>query len=63
MLPNAVAIVLSAEAGKQLAKEAAAVDFARDAWGHLKAIAADAGGQALLKAGAVGKDAGIVDAA
>ena len=59
---DAVAIVLSAEAGAQLAKEAAAVDFARDAWGHLKAIAADAGGQALLQAGAVGEDAGVVDA-
>ena len=50
------------EAGKALAKEAAAVDFVRDAFGHLKAIAADAGAQALLKAGNVGKDKGVVDA-
>ena len=34
----------------------------RDAFGHLKAIAADKGGQALLKAANVGKDAGVVDA-
>jgi catalase len=34
----------------------------RDAFGHLKAIAADAGAQAVLKAGGVMKDAGIVDA-
>ncbi len=59
---DAVAVLLSAEAGKKLAKEAAAVDFVRDAFGHLKAIAADAGAQAVLKAGGVARDAGIVDA-
>ncbi len=59
---DAVAIVLSAEGGKQLARESAAVDFVRDAFSHLKAIAADEGGKALLKAAAVGKDAGVVDA-
>lgn len=60
---DAVAVVLSGEGGKRLANEAAAVDFVRDAFGHLKAIAADAGAQALLKAGNVGKDKGVVDAA
>ncbi len=60
---DAVAVVLSEEAARQLASEGAAVDFVRDAWGHLKAIAVDAGGKALLKAAGVGKDAGIVDAA
>ncbi|HYM86442.1 MAG TPA: catalase-related domain-containing protein, partial [Pseudoxanthomonas sp.] len=59
---DAIAVVLSEEGGKMLAKEAAAVDFVRDAFGHLKAIAADAGAQALLKAGNVGKDKGVVDA-
>jgi catalase len=59
---DAVALVLSADAGKRLATEAAAVDFVRDAFGHLKAIAADAGAQAVLKAGGIGKDAGVVDA-
>jgi catalase len=59
---DAVAIVLSEEAGKRLAKQAPAVDFARDAFGHLKAIAADAGGQLVLKAGGVGKDAAVMDA-
>ena len=62
VLFDAVAIVLSEEGGRALAKEAAAVDFVRDAFGHLKAIAADAGGQALLKAGNVVKDKGVVDA-
>jgi catalase len=60
---DAVAVLLSVDAGKKLSKEAAAVDFVRDAFGHLKAIAADAGAQAVLKAGRVGKDAGVVDAA
>ncbi|SFK96082.1 catalase [Lysobacter sp. cf310] len=59
---DAVALVLSDKAGKRLAKEAAAVDFVRDAYGHLKAIAADAGAQALLNAGGVERDAGVVDA-
>ncbi|MGN7724659.1 catalase [Luteimonas sp. 22616] len=58
---DAVALVLSDAAGKRLAGEAAAVDFVRDAFGHLKAIAADAGAQAVLKAGGVAKDAGVVD--
>ena len=59
---DAVAVVLTADAGKTLAKESAAVDFVSNAWAHLKAIASDAGAQPLLKAGNVGKDAGIVDA-
>ena len=59
---DAVAIVLSDEAGKQLAKEAAAVDFASQAFAHLKAIAADVGAQAVLKAASVAKDAGVVGA-
>ncbi|KAF1695249.1 catalase HPII [Pseudoxanthomonas jiangsuensis] len=59
---DAVALVLSKEAGAMLAKEAAAVDWVRDAFGHLKAIAADAGAQAVLKAGGVVRDAGVVEA-
>jgi len=59
---DAVAVVLSAEGAKALAKEAAAVEFVSHAWAHLKAIASDAGGQALLKAARVDKDAGTVEA-
>ena len=58
---DAVALVLSPAAGKQLAGVAAAVDFAREAFGHLKAIAADEGAQAVLAAGGISKDAGVVD--
>jgi catalase len=60
---DAVAVVLGDVAGKRLAKEAAAVDFVRDAYGHLKAIAADDGAQALLRAGGIRKDSGVLDAA
>jgi catalase len=63
VLFDAVAIILSEAGAKMLCKEAAAIDFARDAFGHLKAIAADAGGYALLKTAGVGKDAGVVDVA
>lgn len=62
VLFDAVALVLSDAAGKAMAREAAAVDFVRDAFGHLKAIAADAGAQAVLKAAGVKADAGVVGA-
>ncbi|AWH34032.1 catalase HPII [Stenotrophomonas sp. SAU14A_NAIMI4_8] len=62
VLFDAVAVVLSADAAKALVKEAAAMEFVSHAWAHLKAIASDAGGQALLKAARVGNDAGIVEA-
>jgi catalase len=58
---DAIAVILSEEGGKMLAKEAAAVDFVRDAFGHLKAIAIDEGGSLVLKAGGLGRDAGVVD--
>jgi hypothetical protein len=62
VLFDAVAVILSDEGAKALSKESAAIDFVRDAFGHLKAIAVDKGGQALLKTANVGQDAGVVDA-
>jgi catalase len=61
VLFDAVAVILSEAGAKALRVEGAAIDFVRDAFGHLKAIAADTGGQALLKAAHVGQDAGVVD--
>jgi catalase len=61
VLFDAVAVILSNEGSIALAMESAAVDFVRDAFGHLKAIAADQGGQALLKFASLGLDAGVVD--
>jgi catalase len=62
VLFDAVALVLSEAAGQRLAGEAAAIDFVRDAFGHLKAIAATAGGQSVLAAAGIAKDAGVVEA-
>jgi len=62
VLFDAVAVILSDGGAKALSMESAAIDFVRDAFGHLKAIAVDKGGQALLKKADVAKDAGIVDA-
>jgi len=62
ILFDAVAVILSNEGAQSLAMESAAVDFVRDAFGHLKAIAVDKGGQGLLRIANVGQDAGIVDA-
>ena len=59
---DAVAVVLSETAARRLASEAAALDFVRDAFGHLKALAVDAGGRALLRAAGIEADAGVVAA-
>jgi catalase len=61
VLFDAVAVILSDEGAKALSMDAAAIDFVRDAFGHLKAIAVDKGGRALLKLANVGQDAGVVD--
>ena len=59
---DAVAVVLSAGGAQALFNEGAAIDFVRDAFGHLKAIAIDEGGQALLQKAGVAPDAGVVRA-
>ena len=62
VLFDAVAVILSDEGVKALSTESAAIDFVRDAFGHLKAIAVDKGGQALLKIANLVQDAGVIDA-
>ncbi len=62
VLFDAVALIVTEERAKVLVHESCAVDFVRDAFGHLKCIAADTGGQILLSATRVWKDAGVVDA-
>jgi len=59
---DAVAVVLSVEGAALLTGESAAKDFVGDAFAHLKAIAADGGGETLLTAAGVEKDAGVVPA-
>ena len=59
---DAVASVLTPDAAAALAKEAAAVDWFRDAFGHLKAIAACGGTRKhLLAAAGIKPDAGVVE--
>ena len=52
----------SQSGAEELLKEGAAIDFARDAFEHLKAIAIDRGGQVLLKVAGVVPDAGVIPA-
>lgn len=59
---DAVAIILSADQAADLTGEAAAIDFVRDAFGHLKAIAINADAKVLLDKAGVAPDAGVVDA-
>ncbi|MCA1788986.1 MAG: catalase [Thioalkalivibrio sp.] len=61
VLFDAVAVLLSDEGARALSREAAAIDFVRDAFGHLKAIAVDKGGRALMDAANVVPDAAVVD--
>ena len=58
---DAVASMLTAEMGQKLAKDGAAVDWFRDAYGHLKAIAACQGTQPILDAGGVERDEGVFE--
>jgi catalase len=59
---DAIALVLSDTAGAALAKESCAVDWVRDAFGHLKAICHDVGAQAVIDAAGIKPDAGVVAA-
>ncbi|GGC73415.1 catalase [Undibacterium terreum] len=58
---DAIAVILPGSSEK-LSKEPAALQFIRDAYTHLKAIAVDDGGKVLLKAAGIKKDIGIIDA-
>ncbi len=58
---DAVASMLTPEMGKKLAKDGAAVDWFRDAFGHLKAIAACQSSQPILDAGSVARDEGVFE--
>ena len=63
VLFDAIVVILSAAGAEALSKESAAIDFVRDAFGHLKAIGRDAGAQKLLKRAQVEEDAGVIDIA
>uniref|UniRef100_UPI003B3B01C7 catalase n=1 Tax=Sphingomonas sp. TaxID=28214 RepID=UPI003B3B01C7 len=56
---DAVAVILSEDGCKALLKEAAAVQFVMDAFGHLKAIGASDQAQPLLDKAGVERDEGV----
>ncbi len=58
---DAIAVILSPEGAKSLARESAAIEFVQNAFAHLKAIAVDKGGQALLQEAHIERDNGVVD--
>ena len=59
---DAIASVLMPEEAKKMAKDGAVIDFFRDAFGHLKAIAACGGTREhILKAAGIKPDAGVVE--
>jgi catalase len=60
-LLDAVVLLLPREAGITLAKEAAAVDFVRDAYGHLKAIGVSDGARPLVQKAGIDSDGGVID--
>jgi catalase len=61
VLFDAVVIVASTAGCELLMNEGAAIDFAKDAFGHLKAIGFTPEAEALLEKAGVQMDAGIVD--
>ena len=61
VLRRKFAVILSEIGAEMLSKESAAVDFVRDAFGHLKAIGVDRGGQLLLDSALLKNDAGVCD--
>jgi catalase len=60
---DAVALVISAEGGALLVREAAAIDWVRDAFGHLKVIGTVEAVGPILEKAAVEEDDGVVDLA
>ena len=60
---DAVAVLVSKAGCAELLKEGAAIDFAKDAFGHLKAIGYTAEAAPLLAKAGVEHDAGVVDLA
>ncbi|MFZ6875992.1 catalase [Undibacterium sp. Di27W] len=60
VLFDAIVLVLSTGSAKKLTRDMAAKGFVSDAYSHLKAIAYDAGGDILLTAAGIDKDAAVI---
>ena len=59
VLFDAIALVLTHESATKLSEEGAAVDFVRDAFGHLKAIGCTPDADSLLQRAGVVRDEGV----
>lgn len=59
VLFDAIAVILSEDAAREMAKQGAAVQFVMDAFGHLKAIGANEAAQPLLQEAGVKPDDGV----
>ena len=59
VLFDAVALVLTRESATKLSEEGAAVDFVRDAFGHLKALGCTADAEPLLAKAGIARDEGV----
>ncbi len=61
VLFDTVVVLASKESGEQLAANANAVEWVRDAFGHCKVLGHNAGAQPLLDAADVTPDGGVID--
>lgn len=57
---DAVAVLVSNEGAQSLSREAAAIQWVMDAFGHLKAIGYSEEGLLLLERAGIGVDAGVI---
>jgi catalase len=60
---DAVVVLVDGDAAETVAREAAAVDWVRDAFGHLKVIGHVAGAAPLMTRAGISPDAGVVEIA
>ena len=60
---DAVASIIPMASGERLSKDGAAQDWFRDAFGHLKAIAACKATHLVLESAGIKPDAGVLDPA
>ncbi|MET3119552.1 catalase [Undibacterium sp. GrIS 1.8] len=57
---DAIVVIISQPAAKKMARNLAAIEFIKDAYSHLKAIAFDVGSKSLLDIAGIKKDPGIM---
>jgi catalase len=61
VLVDAIALILTDDAANSMCKDAAAIQFVMDAFGHLKAIGHNSGAKALMDKAGIVPDDGVTD--